>query len=245
MTLHGSEPAPDPESGARHRAAGRWRRLYALAVVLLLTGALGWQLWREPASDSAEPDDGAPAVRSAEVGSDTVHQRTVVTIVDPETIRVTEQLTFPTPTDEVTLVSPEHLGVAGDFDPSLADLWVDDGPLRQTATAPVPGEPVVVRLLRPTTEVTIGYLATGVVQPTSYSTTGRALALMTPLGVEGSAGLRAVEVRGVWVDNLGCVDDAGALTTCGTGTSLGWTTTPADTGLTDVVAQLTIPGGSA
>jgi hypothetical protein len=73
------------------------------------------------------------------------------------------------------------------------------------------------------------------------SATGGALGLVTPLRVPQSIGLRAVDVRGVWVDNLGCVDGSGRMTACGSGTPLGWATSPEDAELIDVIAQLTVP----
>lgn len=223
--------------------AGRWRRLYAMLVALVLAGAVAWQVWGEPGDEPAPLDAGASVARSAGLDGAGVHQSTLATIVGPDAIRFTEQLTFASPRDEVTLLSPEHPGAASGFAPTIEDLWVDTGTGRRAAEGPAPGSSVVVRLPEPATEVTVGYLAHDVVAPTPGSLTGRALALVTPLRAEGGPGLRAVEVRGVWVDNLGCLDRAGRLSACGTGTPLGWTTEPADVELVDVVAQLTVPSG--
>jgi len=235
VTLDGSE------LGDRARHPGRWRRVYALIVVLVMTGALVWQLWRDPGSDSGSPDVEENAMQQAQLETITAHQRTVATIVGPNRIRVVEHLTYPSPTDEVTLVSPERAGTAAAFAPTIGNVWVDSGTGPQTAEAPGPGGSVQVLLPEMVTEVTVGYLATGVVERTPGSVTARALALMTPLRAEGPFGIRAVEVRGVWVDNLGCLDKVGEWSACGTGTSLGWATSAEDAGLTDVIAQLTLP----
>lgn len=230
---------------ARHRAAhpGRTRRLYALLIALVMTGAFGLQLWRNAGSDGDLSPSKESAVQSSQTGA-TVHQRTVATIIGPDAIRVVEHLTFTSPADTVALVNSGHVGAASAFAPEIDNLWIDAG----AGPAPVPGKQAsseVVRLALPlpATEVTVGYRATGVVERTENSAPGRALALVTPLRLAQVTGLRAVEVRGVWVDNLGCVDQAGRMSACGRGTSLGWETGPEDAQLVDVVAQLTLPSG--
>jgi hypothetical protein len=244
VTLRGSEPVSAKGGSARHRAPhpGRLRRLYALAVVLVMTGALGWQLWGDPWSDPVTSSGGERAARSAQTSPPPAHQRTVATIVGPDTIRVVEHLSFTSPTDVVTLENPEHLGAGAGFSPVIEDLWADagSGP-RQPVSSPAAGETVSIQLTDAATEVTVGYLATGVVKRTVGSATGRALGLVTPLRLEQNTGLRAVEVRGVWVDNLGCVDGSGRMTACGRGTPLGWATSAEDMQLVDVIAQLTVP----
>jgi hypothetical protein len=246
VTLHGGDPDPANESLARHREAhpGRMRRLYALLVVLVMAGAIGWHLWRASDSDPDEPGVSESTVRTAKMDSPIAHQRTVVTFVSPDTIRVVEHLTYTTPTDEVELTNPEHLGAAAGFSPVIKGLWVDGGDGPDDADSPVSGgDPVTVHLAAPASEITVGYRATSVVQPTPGPVNGRALALVTPLRPAAAPGLREVEVNGVWVDNLGCLDEEGAMAACGTGTPLGWETTSQDSGLTDVVAQLTLPTG--
>lgn len=245
MTLHGGEPDPATESLARHRAAhaGRMRRLYALGVVLVMTGAIGWNQWQGSDSDPDDPEVGGSAVRTANLDSPIAHQRTVVTFVEPDTIRVVEHLTYTTPTSEVALTNPDHLGAAAGFRPVIEGLWVDGGDGPEDADGPASGDAVTVHLAEPARQITVGYRATSVVQPTPGPVNGRALALVTPLRPAAEPGLREVEVNGVWVDNLGCLDEEGAMSACGTGTPLGWRTTAQDSGLTDVVAQLTLPIG--
>ncbi len=244
MTLRGGEPVSALKGFARHRAAhpGRMRRLYALLVVLVMTGAIGWQLWRDPDPAGGPPGDDGQAVRSAQLESPTTHQRTVTTIVGPDTIRVVEHLTFTAPTDAVALANPEHAGATAQFVPVIKDLWVNGGgDQRQTLAPPAVGDTLHIQLPDDATEITVGYVATGVVVRTPSPVPGRALGLMTPLRPEGTVGLRAVEVRGVWVDNLGCVDEAGEISACGRGTALGWSTSPEDAQVVDVFAQLTLP----
>jgi hypothetical protein len=213
-----------------------------MAVVLVVTGAFGWQVWQEISSDpSTSPSEGR-AFQSAQT-SPTAHQRTVATIVGPDSIRVVEHLSYTSFTDIVTLENPEHLGPAAGLAPVIENLWVDagSGP-RPIADPPATGETVRIELRIAAMEVTVGYVATGVVERTAGPVTGRALGLVTPLRLEErSTGLRAVDVRGVWVENLGCVDRAGRMTACGHGTSSGWETAPEDAQMVDVIAQLTLP----
>lgn len=219
---------------------GRLRRLYAVGVVLLMGAAVGWQLARDSGSDDAAEPDRPAATRGAGRSSPVAHQRTVVRFVGPDAIRVEEHLTYLGATDVVTLEAPEHRGAAAGFAPTIRELWVDTGDGRRTVPAPDDGGPVEVRLPEDAREVTVGYLASGVVRETPGPVPGRALALVSPLrGAE--QGVRAVEVRGDWVDNLGCLDEAAGLTACGERVPGGWVTGAGDTGLVDVVAQLTLP----
>lgn len=233
---------------ARHRAAplayqGLDRRVFALLVVLLIAAAYAWQLSRDPASDPGLSGSDGEAVQSSQTGDIPANQRTVVTVVGPDAIRVVEHLTFTSPTATVALDNPEHVGAIDAFAPRIEDLWVDEGTGRLlTPDPPAPGDSIRVELPITATEVTVGYRATGVVERTAGSAPGRALALVTPLRLADDTGLRAVEVRGVWVDNLGCVDPAGRMAACGRGTPQGWETSPEDAQLLDVVAQLTLPG---
>ena len=181
-------------------------------------------------------------MQTAQLETPTTQQRTVTTIVGPDAIRVVEHLTFTSPTDAVALANPEHAGATAPFAPVIVALWVDGGQgERQTLAPPASGDTVVIQLPEAVTAVTVGYGATGVVVRTPGPVPGRALGLMTPLRPEGATGLRAVDVRGVWVDNLGCVDEVGRMSACGSGTALGWATSAQDAQLTDVVAQLTLP----
>ena len=50
---------------------------------------------------------------------------------------------------------------------------------------------------------------------------------------------RTVEVRGVEIDNLGCLAGTGRLTACGSRSGSGWSVT-IERGSTDVLAQLTL-----
>ncbi|HET9421322.1 MAG TPA: hypothetical protein VFO49_09305 [Nocardioides sp.] len=236
MALRQVSPAPAVE-GLSPRRAGRLRRLYALVVILVMAGAVGWQLSHEPATES-----GVPAVSSAQQDTPTTHQRTVSTLVGPDAIRVVEHLSFTTPTDAVALANPEHAGVTAPFAPVIEDLSLETGGgQRLTLAAPAAGDTVRVQLPESATQVTVGYLATGVVYRTASSVPGRSLALVTPLRAGGPIGLRAAEVRGEWVDKIGCIDRDGEVAECGTGTALGWATGPEDAQLSDVVAQLTLP----
>ena len=220
------------------------RRLYALVVVLVMTAALGWQLWRAPTPDPGRSDGAQHTADTAQSDASTAHQRTVSTIVGTDSIRVVEHLTFTTPTDTLALENPKHRGATGTFAPVIEKLRVKIGTAqRQAVDPPAPGEEVEIRLAAEATEVTVTYLATGVMEPSAGSAPGRALGLVTPLRLVDGNGLRAVEVRGVWVDNLGCVDGAGRMTACGRGTPLGWETSSDDADLVDVVAQLTLPVG--
>ncbi len=87
--------------------------------------------------------------------------------------------------------------------------------------------------------VRIGYLVSGIIVRSDPSTAGRALALATPLRVTPTGASRTVEVRGVEIDNLGCLAGTGRLTACGSRSGSGWSVT-IERGSTDVLAQLTL-----
>lgn len=234
---------------AKHRARGprgrfgfRTSRWVAAGTAVLVLG--GWWTW-DTIQGSASGRDSAELTRSeADPPAPVVREHHIrTTFLDDERARVTERLSFTRAPDPLVLSNPERTGSAAGMVPIIVDLWVHDGSgRRRVEELPPPGGSVSVTLPASPGVVRIGYLVRGIVVRSDPSPAGRALALATPLRVPATGGSRSVEVRGVEVENLGCLTASGRLIACGSRSGSGWSVT-VESGGTDVLAQLTFPVG--
>ncbi|MDQ3155490.1 MAG: hypothetical protein M3Q98_02015 [Actinomycetota bacterium] len=90
------------------------------------------------------------------------------------------------------------------------------------------------------------YSVEGAIAQARPSVPGRALALVTPMTIERSAGLESrIEVDGQGVLNLGCIATGSPMTACGTDTGRRWVVErSADDPAVDVIAQVNLPAAT-
>lgn len=233
----------DESGSARHRASSfRARHAFATLILLMVGGGFVWELVHRPQDDRATSAPAGGTSRGPETQAGAARS-TVATILEGDAVRVVDSLTFAGSSESVLLTNPDRTGATASFVPEIAGVWVDSGSGGRRVEVPPSGESISIALPDGSTAVTIDYVATGVIAMSDGSAPGRALGLVTPLRLGDEEGPRSIEVRGPWVDNLGCVVRSGTMAACGTRGARGWETSDESGDLVDVVAQLTVPDG--
>jgi hypothetical protein len=209
-----------------------------VVALLVLTGtAAGLRIAGVPGDGGTRSVDTATTV-AAEEGS-----RVVVHIGDDGVLRVEQRVTFREPSRRLELAVPRRRGVTATLEPRIDEVTVETGGREQSIQSVLQrGDHTSVSLPASTTQAVVRYTAAGVVLRSEPSAPERALALATPLVLDGAVGLPSrVDVESVKALNVGCVDLAGTMVGCGTKTRSGWTVEASGSEpYADVVVQLNL-----
>jgi hypothetical protein len=220
---------------AQHRAPVRTRlrrhRWSALAagVVIAVVAFGSWRL-------SGGENSAAPGVRST------------VAVGSEDSVDVVQRLSFDSARASLTVSIPTREAPAERFDPRVAELRVRaDGRAAPGLGRPLgKGETHRFTFAEPATSVVLTYAVEGTVIKTRPSAPGRALALLTPLTIEGQMGLGSrIEIKRDGVLNLGCIAAGAPMTACGSEIGRHWVVERiAGDPVVDVVAQIDLPEAS-
>lgn len=262
-------PPPLPaKKGASATPVAR-RRLRAVDALLVLAalsvGVLAWLVvsdgpdgqapQRQPTAGAPSADtgassgiDGSPDVAASPhvtASSDvTASSRSMVRVGPDGVVTTSESLHFAQPVTVLDVVVPDRSGVTGvsTFHPKVSQiqLFVEGQEPQSVAADLTPGQTTQVTLAQPTRALTLQYAARGVVHRDTFSSPGRASALVTPLriDVDGSHP-RSLDIRGRAILNVGCYSATQDPSSCGSQTRSGWKFSPGIIGpTTDVLAQV-------
>jgi hypothetical protein len=196
-----------------------------LAVVVL--AALGYLLVRSGLNSGSSDSAIRPSTGSGASGRAGEAVSSVVSFGPGKVLTASQHVVFGRPVDTVTFsVPPQSSAVGGGmFHPRVGNLQVliaGHRPINVLAGV-TPGTPVTVRLPAAVRTLDLAYVAYGAVHLSEPSSTHRAAALVTTLGVAPFAGVTTVQVDGSDITNIGCFSDDGTASACGTQTSSGWT----------------------
>lgn len=227
-------PAPSPPSTSTADTGGPSRRDTVIIVVygVIAAMAVALALWRFMGDHDHEPTRAPSALSAVDVGAD-------------GSVDVVQRIDFATPRSSVTVSVPVRRISDLRFGPRVGGLHVRadghdvagiSGPLRE-------GETRSITLPEAATYVVLSYSVEDAVASTRPSTQGRALALVTPLSIEGTANVRSrITIDRHRVLNIGCAPAGGPLTACGSETRSRWVVARrADDPVVDIVAQIDLP----
>jgi len=226
-----SPHAPEPLGPPRPRGR-RWVTLLVTAVVT--TTAVG--LWR-----LSGEEQGAAAPES--------RMRSTAGIGADGSVDVVQRIDLASARSSLTVSIPVRSAPADRFDPRVDQVRVHaDGRPEAGLTAPlVRGGTHTFTFAGPATSVVLEYSVEGAVVATPSSAQGRALALVTPLAIEGAVGMASrLEVERDGVLNLGCSADGAPMTACGADDGGRWTVgRGVFYPVADVIAQVDLSGAAA
>jgi hypothetical protein len=168
-----------------------------------------------------------------------------VAVSSGDSVDIVQRLTFASARASLTVSIPTREAPTERFDPRVDKLRVRaDGRAAPGLSKPLgKGETHTFTFPEPATSVVLTYAATGTVAKTRPSAPGRALALLTPLTIEGQVELGSrVEIERDGVLNLGCIAAGAPMTACGSETARHWVVERiAGDPVVDVVAQIDLP----